>query len=79
MNIDVEFCREYLQRIVNDVRNALPGIKVNEAWTWHFHNDQWEFHGRDKFYWTGNASNAYDARAKGWEAYLRHTGKRATD
>lgn len=30
--------------------------------------------GTPTFYWHGSADNAYDARAKGWAAYLRKLG-----
>ena len=30
----------------------------------------WEFHGPNRFYWYGRADGAYDARYKGWVAYL---------
>ena len=47
---------------------------MKDAWVWHFHKDHWEFHGPDGFYWHGSADNAYEARAKGWSAWLRKQG-----
>lgn len=31
---------------------------------------EYEFHGPEKFYWHGRASDAYEARYKGWDAWL---------
>ncbi len=31
-------------------------------------------HGQPTFYWHGRASGAYEARAKGWAAYLERLG-----
>jgi hypothetical protein len=33
-------------------------------------NGMWEFGGPDNFIWAGKASNSYDARYKGWFAFL---------
>jgi hypothetical protein len=37
-----------------------------------------EFHGPRGFYWTGMASSSYEARFKGWHAYLESKGLAAT-
>jgi hypothetical protein len=36
-------------------------------------SDIWEFRFKG-FYWSGDADNAYDARVKGWEAFLTKEG-----
>jgi hypothetical protein len=36
--------------------------------------NDWEFHGPDNYYWHGNASGAYEARYKGWMAWLESQG-----
>ena len=77
MNIDVQFCRLLLREVIAEVRAAFPGIKVGQAWVWKFQRDQWEFHGPQGFYWHGRAANAYDARTKGWQAYLSERGRAA--
>lgn len=62
-----------------DVRKCIPGIKVSKAAWVHKGpiGDSWEFHvlpnarlGLVEFYWHGSAYDAYEARAKGWNAYL---------
>lgn len=73
-DINILFCRSLLSRVHRDVRAYAPGIKVRkDAWVWCAGRDHWEFHGPDGYYWHGNASNAYDARAKGWQAWLCKT------
>lgn len=34
------------------------------------HHNYWEFVGPDKFLWRGPAADAYEARYKGWQAWL---------
>lgn len=68
-DIDVAFSRHLLGQIVPTLRTL--GQRVNaDAWVWHFMRDHWEFHGPDKFYWHGSAGNAYEARYKGWNAWI---------
>jgi hypothetical protein len=74
-DLDTAFTRHMLRDTVQDVRKHCPEVKVKDAWVYHFGRDSWEFHGPAKFYWHGRAYNAYEARAKGWQAYLRHIGK----
>jgi len=75
VGIDVAFCRALLASTHRDVRAAGITSPMKAAWVWHFQRDHWEFHGPDGFYWHGSAGNAYDARCKGWAAYLEHTRK----
>lgn len=75
MDINIVFCRELLRLAHADVRKHYPGIKVSKAAWVYSYGRTWEFHGPDGFYWHGRAGNAYDARAKGWHAYLRYQGK----
>ena len=70
------FTRHLLSLTHADVRKAIPGVTVMEAWVYHLDNrDHWEFHYRD-FYWHSSAGDAYDARSKGWSAYLDSIEKR---
>lgn len=72
-DIDVLFGRSLLAQIIPHIRKA--GKRVNkDAWVWHFHRDNWEFHGPDDFYWHGSAGNAYEARYKGWSSWLNSKG-----
>ena len=73
MNVNTVFERTLYQLIVADVRKHVPGVKLRDAWVWNSGNDLWEFHYKD-FYWHGSASGAFDAKAKGWSAYLEKQG-----
>lgn len=68
-DINIEFSRVLLAQIKPAVRAAGRRI-IKDAWVWHAHRDLWEFHGPDEFYWYGSADNAYEARYKGWSAWL---------
>lgn len=48
------------------------GAKIREAWV-HRTGSTWEFFYGD-FEWYGRAENAYHAKAKGWEAWLKSKG-----
>lgn len=74
-DINIIFSRTLLSQVIPAVRGA--GYKpMKDAWVWSGGlNDQcWEFHGPGEFYWYGNADNAYEARYKGWVAFLRSKG-----
>lgn len=81
-SVDVAFCRSLLREAHRLVKHHFPLINLREeAWVYHSGRDDWEFHGPkgpggvdDQFYWYGSASNAYEARYKGWMAWLRHVG-----
>lgn len=83
-DINITFSRQMLKQVHADVRAALAKLAVEHirpdlvranlmtaAWTYNCGRDHWEFHGPDDFYWHGRASNAYEARYKGWMAWLR--------
>ena len=73
MNINTAFSRLMLSSVMEDVRKATTAEQRKSVWTYHFGSGHWEFHGPDSFYWHGEADSAYDARAKGWSAWLdRH-------
>lgn len=81
MNENITFCRRALELTHMDVRKFDPSIKVSDAAV-HKSGNTWEFtfyhvtedsSGKahaDRFYWHGRADNAYDARVKGWDAFL---------
>lgn len=72
-DIDIGFGRALLAQIVPVVRDA--GYRsVKDAWVWSAGRDHWEFHGPGEFYWHGSAGNAYEARYKGWVAFLASKG-----
>lgn len=68
-DIGTAFARFLLAEVVKDVRQHVPDVKLRDAWVYSY-GRTWEFHYKD-FFWHGRADNAYDARAKGWGAYLR--------
>lgn len=71
--ISISFCRELLAQVIPAVRDN--GYRpVKDAWVWCAGRDHWEFHGPDQFYWHGSAGNAYEARYKGWVAFLASKG-----
>lgn len=75
MSIDIVFCRSLLREGHKLVKLHFPEINLRkDAWVWHFQRDHWEFHGPNEFYWNGSASNAFEARYKGWMAWLRSKG-----
>jgi hypothetical protein len=64
----LKFSRDLLRTLLVEVRKHVPNIHVAYVTKEAFLN-QWEFHYKD-FYWRGKADNAFDARYKGWTAYL---------
>jgi hypothetical protein len=75
MNMDIAFCRLMLQETHVLVKRHFPEINLRkDAWVWCAGRNHWEFHGPSKYYWHGNASNAYQARYKGWLAWLESKG-----
>jgi hypothetical protein len=78
-NLNRVFTHTYLTILQRDF--ARVGVKVDgkpinlraghDAWTTNVGRDHWEFHGPENFYWHGRADNANDARAKGWNAWLK--------
>ena len=70
-DVNIAFSRLWLACVMDDVRKA--GVKgLSKAWVWTSDRRTWEFHFGD-FFDCFNASNAYEARAKGWESFLRKT------
>jgi hypothetical protein len=70
-NINTMFTRTLLSTIVPTVREAGKS-PMKDGWVWNAGRDHWEFHGPDNFYWHGNAGDAYEARYKGWSAWLEN-------
>lgn len=68
------FCRLHLTEVMKEVRPHTTALERKAAWTYHYGHSQGEFHAHDGFYWYGSAHCKYEARAKGWEAWLRHKG-----
>ena len=74
-NINIEFSRLILSSVRVALLQHFPANKIiKDAWVYRFGKGHWEFHGPESFYWHGQADNAYDARAKGWMAWLHQKG-----
>jgi hypothetical protein len=74
-SLGVRTSRELLKLGANLVIKHYPTIRpYKDGWTYKTGRSQWEFHGPGNFYWHGRASNAYDARYKGWMAWLEKRG-----
>jgi hypothetical protein len=77
-DINIAFSRSLLREVVIELKEKAPGVRVmKDAWVWKAGFGQWEFHGpksghadMPQFYWHGRAHNAYEARAKGWMAWI---------
>lgn len=65
----MSFESELLKHVVSEIRTKYPDVDVKKAWVIKS-GRQWEFH-YPGFYWNGRAENSYDAKAKGWEAFMR--------
>lgn len=70
MNINIDFSRSLLSAVLEEVKPLTTPAERKAAWVYHFERANWEFHGPAKFYWHGRADNAYEARFKGWTAWL---------
>lgn len=81
-DIDTIITRRLLAEAHKLVKQHFPKVNLmRDAWTYHFQRDHWEFHivndptrGIYPFYWHGRAFNAYEARYKGWMAFLQSKG-----
>jgi hypothetical protein len=74
-SVNIMFCMRLMKEAHKLVKKHFPAIKVRSAaWTYHLGRGHWEFHGPERFYWHGSADNGWEARYKGWMAYLQHKG-----
>lgn len=77
MSVDILFSRALLSEGIKALKEASPKTRpFKDAWVWNAGRDHWEFHGPDKYYWHGRAGNAFEARYKGWMAWLETKGGR---
>ena len=63
------FDRALYAEVVKDVRAHDPAVRLRDAWVYKLDKDHWEFHYKE-FYWHGDASSAFEARANGWSRWL---------
>ena len=70
---NVIYCRAVWKETKKVVDQHTTPSQRKKSYVWHVTSFKcWEFHAFDGFYWSGQAHNAFDARVKGWEAWLRH-------
>jgi len=72
-DINISFSRALLAQIVPAVK-AAGKRTMKDGWVRNVGRDHWEFHGPGEYYWHGSADNAYEARYKGWSAWLEKSG-----
>lgn len=77
-----DFDRALYAEIVRDVRKWKTDVKLRDAYVMKVGRDHWEFRYAEpssasnnftkqpEFYWHGRAGSAFDARARGWTAWL---------
>lgn len=71
MDVNTVFSRLLLSALMKDVRKVTTPAERKGAWVYKHIRDHWEFQGPKGFYWNGSATNAYEARYKGWSAWMR--------
>jgi hypothetical protein len=75
-DVNVTFSRYLLGQGHALVKEHFPDLNLRSRswWVYCVGRDHWEFHGPDEFYWHGSATNAYEARYKGWMSWLERKG-----
>lgn len=79
VDINTQFCRTLLKLVMAEIKPMTTVRERKAAWVYNFGREHWEFHGPNGFYWHGRAYDAYEARAKGWEAWRKQLAHDATD
>lgn len=76
MNIELTASRARLKEVNARVKQHFPRVDVLQGcWTlFSLEDNCWHFHGPAGYILRCSAKNAYDCRAKGWEAYLKFKG-----
>lgn len=75
--IDFATSRNLLKLATAEVKRRFPSVNLRSGcWTHQLRpwRDRWEFHGPDRFRCDVRASNGFEARYKGWMAWLRSKG-----
>lgn len=84
LNFGHTFCRNYLKLVMADVKKHVSLEIRKAAWTYNYGRCK-EFQINkvgdmpQNFYWHGRACCCWEARTKGWTAYLEHTGVYSRD
>ncbi len=74
--VESEFYRRRRNVVVEQVRDAFPGIFISAARARRCTRTEWEFR-YGNFLWYGPAAGTNDAVAKGWLAYIYSHGEHA--
>jgi len=76
-SFDKAYSSSYLKEVHKAVKRCYPTINLRKAaWVYGYGREQWEFQithgypGLNAFMYSTRACSAFEARAKGWEAYL---------
>jgi hypothetical protein len=69
------FCRTFLALTMDDVRRHTTPTQRKKTWGYKFDwgrgiDNHLEWHGPDDFYWHGSGCCLWEARAKGWDAWM---------
>lgn len=76
---DVAFSRALLAQIMPEVLTNTTLKQRKQVWVHCLERGKlFEFHGPDKFYWHGRANDMYEARYKGWDAWLNSMKREQT-
>jgi hypothetical protein len=68
--MDVRVCRFLIRLLCLHLIKRTTTAERGIVWVAQVLRDRWEFHGPQQFYWYGRASNEYEARHRGWNAYF---------
>jgi hypothetical protein len=72
---DHTFCILLLKDVMVRVREHTTVDQRKDAWTWADSvRRMFEFHGPDGHYWYGQAHCKWEARARGWLAWMNKMG-----
>lgn len=71
-SMSISFSRELLRDVCLTLKKKHPHVHhLKDGWVWSGDRKHWEFHAfGSAFYRTFRAHNAYEARAKGWLAWM---------
>ncbi len=73
---DIRFSQLSLKETMAEVRPMAPDHKDASVFKVRSFRDTWEFRFRE-FYWADKAHNAYEARDKGWQAWMAQARRAA--
>ena len=78
MSVFTSFNRSYMALVHAEVHGRFPKVRpMRDAWVHRTGFGGWEFHGPGRFYDHFQAEDAYHARSKGWESWLRKQDRAA--